>query len=112
MKVLIKLGVMLAVAVPASCLAQQVSAAAHAKKFKVPTTERACLQKSGEWIPVMPGNTTHYCLMLTSDGGKPCKNSRDCQSVCIAEPRGNKCAATFTGCFQPTGHGTVTQCVN
>jgi hypothetical protein len=112
MKLLVKLGAMLAIAVAMPCVAQQGAPAAHAKKLQVPATQQACLAKGGEWIPVMPGNPTYYCFMLTSDGGKPCKNSKDCQSVCIEEPQGNKCASTYTGCFEPTGHGTVKQCVN
>jgi hypothetical protein len=53
-----------------------------------------------------------YCFLQTTDGGKSCKTSSQCQSECIEGAGGNKCASTFTGCFEPTGRGTVTQCVN
>jgi len=112
MKVHVKWVVLFAIAALVPCVANSSSAPAQAKKLQVPSTQQACLAKGGDWIPIMSGNPTHYCFMLTSDGGKPCKNSKGCQSVCIESPRGNKCAATYTGCFIPTGHGTVTQCVN
>jgi len=112
MKVHVKWVVFFAVVALATCAAQASSPSSQPKKLEVPRTQQACLAKGGDWIPVMPGNPTYYCFMLTSDGGKPCKNSKGCESVCIEAPHGNKCAATYTGCFTPTGHGTVTQCVN
>jgi len=81
-------------------------------KQAAPRTEAACVARGGEWIFAGPQNVVKYCFLQTTDGGKSCKASSQCQSECIEGASGNKCASTFTGCFEPTGHGTVTQCVN
>jgi hypothetical protein len=83
------------------------------KKIPLPTTEAACVARGGEWIFAGPQKVTKYCFLQTKDGGKACKTSRDCQSECIEVSKGStQCASTFSGCFEPTGRGTVTQCVN
>jgi hypothetical protein len=68
--------------------------------------------RGGKWVFAGPENFAKYCFLQTSDGGKSCKTSSQCQSECIEHANGNKCASAFTGCFNPTGHGTVTECVN
>ena len=77
-----------------------------------PTSEPGCVARGGEWIFAGPQNITKYCFLKTTDGGKACKTSSQCQSECIETESGNMCADYMSGCFQPTGRGTVTQCVN
>jgi hypothetical protein len=81
-------------------------------KPSLPTTESECVSRGGEWIFAGPQNVTKYCFLKTTDGGKACKASSQCQSECVEKETGNVCADFFTGCFRPTGRGTVTQCVN
>jgi hypothetical protein len=81
-------------------------------KPAIPQTEAACLARGGEWILVGPQNVTKFCFLLTTDAGKSCNSSADCQSECVEKESGNACADSFGGCFSPTGRGTVTQCVN
>ena len=89
-----------------------IEAAKTVTKPSIPQTEAACVARGGEWIFAGPQNIVKYCFLQTTDGGKSCNASSQCQSECIEGTGGNKCASTFTGCFEPTGHGTVTQCVN
>jgi hypothetical protein len=84
----------------------------EAGKPPVPKTEPECIARGGEWIFAGPQNVVKYCLLFTNDAGKSCKNSSQCQSECVERDTGNVCADTFIGCFEPTGRGTVTQCVN
>jgi hypothetical protein len=93
-------------------VASAIASEPQVKKFPLPTTEAACVARGGDWIFARPRNATKYCFLQTTDGGKACKGSRDCQSECVETSQGNQCASTFSGCFEPTGHGTVTQCVN
>ena len=77
----------------------------------LPKTEGECVSHGGSWLLEVPDNFK-YCLLKTTDGGKVCKASSECQSECVERETGNVCADYFSGCFQPTGRGTVTQCVN
>jgi len=77
----------------------------------LPKTEESCIARGGEWIFAGPQNVAKYCFLQASDAGKKCKTSNDCQSECVERKNGNFCADTFSDCFAPTGHGTVTQCV-
>ena len=103
--------VFLICALPASAFARDTTAS-KLKALSLPKTEAACVLRGGEWIFAGPQNITKYCFLQTSDGGKACKSSNQCQSECVEAPDGNRCASTFSGCFEPTGRGTVTQCVN
>lgn len=78
----------------------------------LPQAEAECVARGGEWIFAGPQNITKYCFLKTTDGGKACKTSSQCQSECVETDTGNVCADYLTGCFKHTGHGTVTQCVN
>lgn len=81
-------------------------------KPPLPKTEADCISRSGEWIFAGPQNVTKYCLLKATDGGNSCSTSSQCQSECVEHKTGNTCAEYLSGCFSPTGHGTVTQCVN
>ncbi len=94
----------------ASCVAQLPPPSAA--KPSLPKTEKECVARGGEWIFAGPQNVTKYCFLKTTDGGKTCKTSNQCQSECIEKETGNVCADYLSGCFRPTGRGTVTQCVN
>jgi hypothetical protein len=78
----------------------------------LPKTEAVCVARGGDWIFAGPQNVTKYCFLKTADGGKTCESSTQCQSECVEHETGNMCADYLSGCFRPTGRGTVTQCVN
>jgi hypothetical protein len=101
--------VVVALAVNACTAKKPVEAA---EKLPLPKTEAECIASGGQWIFAGPQNVVKYCLIFTRDAGKSCKNSSQCQSECVEKDTGNVCADTFNGCFQATGRGTVTQCVN
>lgn len=98
-----------AFAVSASAAREPLAAAA---KSPVPKTKAECIARGGEWIFAGPQNVVKECLLFTRDAGKSCQKSSQCQSECVERDTGNVCADTFGGCFEPTGRGTVTQCVN
>jgi hypothetical protein len=93
-----------------SCAAQ--STAPAVVKPALPKSEAECLSRGGEWVFAGPQNIAKYCLLKTTDGGKACKSSSQCESECVEHETGNACADHFSGCFHPTGRGTVTECVN
>ena len=86
--------------------------AADVVKLTVPRTKDGCVAAGGDWILAGPQMVVWYCALKTSDGGKVCVTSRECQGECVETARGNMCASEASGCFRPTGRGTVTQCVN
>ena len=77
-----------------------------------PETEAACLAKGGWWGEFTYDPELKKCWLDTTDGGKPCKTSAECQSEC-EEDRGieNRCSSSVSACWLPTGRDTVTQCV-
>ena len=85
---------------------------APVEKVKLPTSEAACVAAGGEWILLGPQMVAHGCMLKAKDGGKSCSTSAQCQGECVEHSDGNRCADYIDGCFEPTGHGTVTQCVN
>ena len=82
------------------------------RKVSLPRTEAECAARGGEWILAGPQNIVKYCALSTNDGGKSCQTSSQCQSECVEKETGKVCADTYSGCFAPSGRGTVTQCVN
>jgi len=90
---------------------EQISTA-PVEKVELPTTEANCVAAGGEWILLGPQMTTHGCMLKAKDGGKACTTSAECQSECVEYRDGNRCADYVDGCFEPTGRGTSTQCVN
>jgi hypothetical protein len=83
------------------------------QKLPLPRTEAKCLAAGGEWILQGPQMVMYGCSLLKAkDGGKSCTTSTQCEGECVERPDGNKCAQYIDGCYQPTGRGTVTQCVN
>ena len=107
------LRIILASALAASLLSCAAHPPAHpVVKPSLPKTEPECVARGGEWIFAGPQNVTKYCFLKTADGGKACRTSSQCQSECVEKETGNVCADYFSGCFQPTGRGTVTECVN
>ena len=79
-------------------------------KQPLPATEKECVAKGGDWVAPTPTAIVSGCHLLTTDGGKKCSSSKDCQSECVETSNGNECAAAIDGCFTPTGRDTVTQC--
>src|SRR4051812_20685747 len=77
-------------------------------KQSLPSTERECLAKGGYWTPHSPEKIWSGCFLMTTDAGKSCVSSRECQSECVEHAGGNTCADTYSGCFNSTGHGTST----
>ena len=81
-------------------------------KLGLPTTKSECIARGGTWTPHEPDLIVSGCHLATTDGGKACSSSNQCESECVEAAGGNSCATSFDGCFSPTGRGTVTQCVN
>jgi hypothetical protein len=54
-------------------------------KQDVPSTEKECIARGGRWGSVgIPGNPyPPECTLATSDSGKICKNTEDCQGYCV-----------------------------
>lgn len=105
---LLRILLLIACGLPVIVLASDVLT----RKPSIPKTESECVARGGQWIFAGPQNIVKYCLLKTADVGKACKKSSDCQSECVETAQGNQCAGWFTGCFEPTGRGTVTECVN
>jgi hypothetical protein len=85
---------------------------APVEKVELPTSESTCVAAGGEWILLGPQMIAHGCMLKANDGGKACSTSVQCQGECVERAEGSRCADYIDGCFEPTGHGTVTQCVN
>lgn len=85
---------------------------APVEKVKLPTSEATCVAAGGEWILLGPQMIEHGCMLKAKDSGKACSTSAQCQGECVERADGNRCSDYVDGCFEPTGHGTVTQCVN
>jgi hypothetical protein len=51
---------------------------------EVPTDQASCERRGGKWGPagLLP---TPICNLPTHDGGKPCRDRKDCESACLAE---------------------------
>ena len=86
--------------------------ASNPEKLGLPVTASDCLKRGGEWIERTKTTIFFGCILDTTDGGKACASSSECQSECVEREAGNVCADSYSGCFAPTGRGTVTQCVN
>lgn len=65
-----------------------------------PTTAEECAARGGSWRR-MGMAQTEVCEMPTGDAGKPCSDSSECESYCVA-PEGVEKGAVVTG----TCHGT------
>jgi len=91
----------------AMCVAHFPVHAADAVKLTVPRNKDGCVAAGGDWILAGPQMVVWYCALRTSDGGKVCVTSRECQGECVETVRGNVCASEASGCFHPTGRGTV-----
>jgi hypothetical protein len=81
-------------------------------KLTLPTTQTACVAAGGEWVEPAPEKIVSGCFLKTTDGGRSCTTSVQCQSECVEHEDGNRCATSVDGCFMETGRGTVKQCVN
>ncbi|MDO8558686.1 MAG: hypothetical protein Q7S09_05940 [bacterium] len=55
---------------------------------KLPETQEACLEAGGVWGRMTPIHQKEYCNMQTSDAGKTCTDSSQCQGPCIGEYQG------------------------
>jgi hypothetical protein len=53
-------------------------------KFSVPKTKEECLSKGGTWKRPGP-RPTEECNLPTTDSGKSCTGSNQCEGVCLAE---------------------------
>lgn len=64
---------------------QAVSRADNVKPHtKEPTTEAECKQKHGKWAGMVNGRgRLTGCLLPTSDAGKSCTDSSQCESECV-----------------------------
>lgn len=53
-------------------------------KFTVPTDQENCVAKNGIWKKIGI-NPKEECNLPTTDGGKICDGSHQCEGVCLAE---------------------------
>jgi hypothetical protein len=53
-------------------------------KFSIPKTKEECIQKGGVWKRPGP-RPTEECNLPTTDAGKVCSGSNECEGVCLAE---------------------------
>jgi hypothetical protein len=81
-------------------------------KLTLPETQTACVAAGGRWVEPAPETIVSGCFLKTTDGGKSCTNSAQCQSKCVEHEDGNRCATSVDGCFIETARGTMKQCVN
>jgi len=67
----------------------------RAKRAALPRDASACRAHGGTWTSF--GNMYNFCRLLTTDSGKACKSSADCQGVCLAGST-NLNADSFDSC--------------
>ncbi len=53
-------------------------------KFTVPKDEAGCASMSGVWKKLGP-RPTEECNLPTTDAGKKCRSSKECEGVCLAK---------------------------
>ena len=80
----------------------QVGSAAVVAKPTIPTTEATCLARGGSWTTLglpMP-DKPRTCDLKSTDAGKACTDSDQCQGACIApvgaisgKPASGSCSA-------------------
>ena len=58
------------------------SLASEAGAPPAPTTREACLAAGGAWDGVSGRGHVHGCNLPTSDGGKACTDSKECEGLC------------------------------
>ena len=64
----------------------QTKSASVVAKPTLPTTEASCLARGGSWTSLglpMPGKPK-TCDLKTTDAGKACTDSNQCEGVCLA----------------------------
>jgi hypothetical protein len=72
-------------------------------KFSVPKTKEECLEKGGIWKKPGP-RPTEECNLPTTDAGKLCSGSNECEGVCLAELSSNQLRQGMSGrMFQMKG---------
>lgn len=81
------------------------------KQILIPENKEGCEAKSGKWGKI-GFDSKKQCNLPTSDGGKECLNSKECEGNCIAEsPKDKNGKCTFwkitVGCFYPVEKGIV-----
>lgn len=90
--------------------------------YSIPNKE-VCIKQEGKWQP-LGRQQKMACVLSTSDAGKPCANSSECEVACIvdnekfeqgAKARGVCSASTnIFGCYSYVSNGVVepTLCVD
>ena len=68
---------------------------ARVPKPSIPATEAGCKQLDGNWGPLGISGTLR-CDIKTSDSGKRCTDSRECQGSCLA-PEGTEAGVSVFG---------------
>lgn len=68
---------------------------ADAEPARQPTTEAQCLQLGGAWKQLGRA-PVKQCLLQTTDAGKACSDSKQCQGLCMA-PQGSADGTTVGG---------------
>lgn len=94
------LSIALAIVFASGC-ASPDSRAAASKAKKVPTasTPAQCATLGGTWRRVGMLRT-EVCDVPTGDGGKACRDSSECESVCVAPSEGAAAGAVTGQCYR------------
>ena len=96
----------------AICLCTSILAACTSPSARVavvklvqPKTESDCVKSGGEWAKDFFGG--YYCFLRTTDGGKRCTGSEQCQWVCLGPDdavRGAKVVGACSETNSQLGH--------
>lgn len=52
-------------------------------KIEIPKDKETCLAKNGKWAKIGPA-PVESCNLPTSDGGKECTDTSECEGTCLA----------------------------
>ena len=86
-------------------LAFTIVGVAHADSQII--SEEKCKAAGGDWNTF---NTIKVCDMPTKDAGRPCSDTKDCQSVCITSDKTPSDTKVTGKCFARTS--TIGTCTN
>ena len=68
-----------------------------------PQSKDACEAQGGEWGEVFGATRKNWCRLPTTDAGKPCTNSSQCESFCVTDanfPANANDAQIVGACYQ------------
>ena len=89
----------------------RVSQSASYARIKpiIPADEATCVARGGSWSQVgLPGSPP-TCDLPTTDAGRACSDSIDCEGECLAQGKAGICSANVRefGCHSVFSYGSV-----